>query len=67
MLAAQAHNSDDFPVLGCFVIGALWQFVVLDQNAYALSNTYDANKMDDLLAIYSALRQAKIYIEARLT
>ncbi len=66
MLAAQTHNADDFPVLGCFVIGALWQFVVLEQNAYSLSNTYDANKMDDLLAIYSALRQAKMYIEIRL-
>ena len=66
MLAAQTHNADDFPVLGCFVIGALWQFVVLEQNTYTLSNTYDANKMDDLLSIYSALRQAKMYIEARL-
>ena len=66
MLAAQTHNSDDFPVLGCFVIGALWQFVVLEQNTYSLSNTYDANKIDDLLAIYSALRQVKVYIEDRV-
>jgi hypothetical protein len=66
MVAAQAHNADKHPMLGCFVIGVLWQFVVLDDANYALSRTYDANQMDDLLNIYSALCEAKVYIEGRL-
>ena len=66
MVAAQAHNADEFPLLGCFVIGALWQFVILEQKTYSVSRTYDANHTDDLLSIYSALCQAKIYIEAKV-
>jgi hypothetical protein len=48
------------------VIGVLWQFVVLEDADYALSRTYDANQMDDLLNIYSALCEAKKYIEQQL-
>jgi hypothetical protein len=63
MVAAQAHNADGKPVLGCFVIGALWQFVVLQDNTYTLSQTYDATQTPELHAIYSAFYQAKLYIE----
>jgi hypothetical protein len=63
MVAAQAHNADEMPVLGCFVIGALWQFVVLHGSSYTLSSTYDATQTNDLHAIYSAFYQAKLIIE----
>lgn len=63
MLAAQAHNADEKAVLGCFVIGALWQFLVLQGNTYSLSSTYDATQTPDLHAIYSAFYQAKLIIE----
>jgi hypothetical protein len=63
MVAAQAHNADDMPVLGCFVIGALWQFVVLESKTYTLSSTYDATQTNDLHAIYSAFYEAKLHIE----
>ena len=63
MVAAQAHNADEKPVLGCFVIGALWQFVVLENNVYTLSTTYDATQTNDLHAIYSAFYEAKLHIE----
>lgn len=63
MVAAQAHNADEKPVLGCFVIGALWQFLVLQHNTYTLSSTYDATQTNDLHAIYSAFYEAKLYIE----
>ena len=64
MIAAQAHNADEMPVLGCFVIGALWQFLVLSGSTYTLSSTYDATQTNDLHAIYSAFYQAKLIIEA---
>jgi hypothetical protein len=63
MVAAQAHNADEKPVLGCFVIGALWQFVVLHGNTYMISSTYDATQTNDLHAIYAAIYEAKLYIE----
>jgi hypothetical protein len=67
MVAAQALNNDGLPLLGCFVIGAIWQFLVLDNNEYALSRIYDATDAADLNAIFSALCQSKIYIESRST
>ncbi len=65
MVAAQALNNDGLPLLGCIVIGNTWQFLVLEDKTYTLSNTYDATQKDDLLGIYSALCQAKVYIEMR--
>lgn len=65
MVAAQALNADDLPLFGCFVIGAIWQFIVLDKNTYTLSRAYDAMRTDDLHGIYSALCQAKVYIKQR--
>ncbi|MEN9610026.1 MAG: hypothetical protein RLZZ628_840 [Bacteroidota bacterium] len=66
MLAAQTHNADGEPLLGCFVIGAIWQFLILDGQNYTLSRPYDAVQTSDLLNIYSALCQSKVYVEARL-
>ena len=65
MIAAQALNNDELPLLGCFVIGAIWQFVVLENNTYTLSGIYDATNTTDLHLIYAALCQAKVYIQER--
>jgi hypothetical protein len=65
MVAAQALNNDGLPLLGCIVIGNTWQFLVLEDKTYTVSDTYDATQKDDLLGIYSALCQAKVYIEGR--
>jgi hypothetical protein len=66
MYAAQSQNEDEKPIFGCFVIGNTWQFLILENNTYTLSRTYDANQVDDLQAIYSALCQTKVYIEERV-
>jgi hypothetical protein len=66
MLAAQAHNADDLPLFGCIVLGAIWQFVILDGSHYIVSRNYDATESLDLTGIYAALCQAKVYIEARV-
>jgi hypothetical protein len=66
MLAAFMLNGDEKPIFGCFVIGNTWQFVILEANFYTISRSYDANQADDLQDIYSALCQAKVYIEERI-
>jgi hypothetical protein len=63
MVAAQYLNQDNRPLLGCFVLGSIWQFVVLENKTYTLSDNYDATQFDELSAIYSALCQAKVYIK----
>jgi hypothetical protein len=66
MVAAQSHNADGLPLFGCIVIGPIWQFLILQEHTYTISRLYDATQTVDLHHIYSALRQAKVYIEARV-
>jgi hypothetical protein len=59
MLAAQKNNKGkEFPILGSYVIGRLWFFVVLDGNNYARSLAFDASR-DALYDIFSLLQFAK--------
>jgi hypothetical protein len=62
MVAAQKLNNDDKPVYGCYVMGRLWFFVVLDGQDYATSLAYDATK-DDINEIFILLKKAKGIIE----
>ncbi len=58
MVAAQKLNNDGKPVYGCYVMGRLWFFVVLDGQNYATSLAYDATK-DDINEIFLLLKKAK--------
>ncbi len=62
MVAAQKLNNDSKPVYGCYVMGRLWFFVVLDGQDYATSLAYDATK-DDINEIFIMLKKAKGIIE----
>lgn len=65
MIAAQVLNNDNSPIYGCYVIGKLWQFVVLKGNKYAVSNSYNAMNQD-IMKIYSLLMDIKCYIHKQL-
>ncbi|WP_417912473.1 hypothetical protein [Candidatus Electronema sp. TJ] len=58
MTAAQKLNHDGKPVYGCYVMGRLWFFVVLQENDYAGSLAYDATK-EDIKDIFSILKKTK--------
>ncbi|XCN72023.1 MAG: hypothetical protein Q3M24_17165 [Candidatus Electrothrix aestuarii] len=62
MVAAQKLNNDGKPVYGCYVMGRLWFFVVLDGQDYATSLAYDATK-DDINEIFILLKKSKTIIE----
>ncbi len=65
MVAAQVQNEDEKPLLGCYVSGRNWFFVVLDAKKYAVSPAYDATdevKIKQILAILSYFKeQAEAY------
>lgn len=58
MMAAQKLNHDGKPMYGCYVMGRLWFFVVLQGSDYAGSLAYDATK-DDIKDIFSILKKTK--------
>jgi hypothetical protein len=63
MLAAQANNKATHPLYGCYVIGRMWFFVLLDGDTYSVSRSYDATHEDDLTDIYCILQECKNYID----
>ncbi len=64
MIATQTLNTVKRPLYGVYIIGKFWQFVVLEGNKYAVSNSYDALIEDELFKIFSILKRCKTYIEA---
>ena len=66
MITAQELNKTDEHLLGCYVIGKDWQFVVLEGNKYAISDGFVATSFEQLLKIYSALIEVKLYVEKQV-
>jgi hypothetical protein len=58
MVAAQKLNNDLNPIYGCYVMGRLWFFVVLEGLDYSTSLAYDATK-DEIKDIFSILKKTK--------
>jgi hypothetical protein len=64
MIATQTLNTVNRPLFGVYIIGSWWWFVVLEDNQYAVSESFDALKEVDLYKIYAILKRCKINIEA---
>lgn len=58
MVAAQAINNQEMPILGTYIIGRNWFFVVLQGKEYAISREYDASE-DDIFQIFAILQKSK--------
>ena len=65
MLVAQHQNSDGLPIYGCYVIGRLWVFVVLQGKEYAFSNGFSVDN-GGIYLIFNILKGLKMIIEKRL-
>lgn len=63
MVAAQILNQQAHPIYGAYVMGRLWIFVVLYDNAYAVSLAYDATK-EAIYDIFRILTKTKAIITA---
>ncbi len=64
MLASRELNTTKHALYGCYVVGRMWFFVLLQNNEYSVSQAYDATKKDDLSAIFCILKECKKYVEA---
>ncbi|MDZ7876681.1 MAG: hypothetical protein U5L45_03380 [Saprospiraceae bacterium] len=63
MVATQTLNKVERPLYGTYIRGSSWQFVVLENNQYAVSEPYEAVKNHELFKIFSILKRCKSYIE----
>ncbi len=65
MLVAREQNSNQKPIYGLFIVGSIWQFMVLNGNEYCISKKYDAAEQS-VYDIFSALKGLKVIIETKL-
>lgn len=63
MVWAQQLNGNAFPILGSYVMGRSWFFVLLDGKQYGVSLAFDATR-PDLQSIYHMLHFARRHVEA---
>lgn len=66
MLVAQQMNDKNQPIFGCYIIGRIWYFMILQENNYIISNDYSCvtNDIFDIFRILKSLNhQIEILIE----
>lgn len=59
-------HDKDMPLYGCYVVGRWWFFVVLHQNTYCVSASYDSMDKQKLYEIIAILKKQKQMIIKRL-
>jgi hypothetical protein len=66
MLVAQELNNHDKPIYGLYVVGLIWNFIVLKDNEYCISKDYTSDDKNVFL-IFKMLKALKQIIQAELT
>ncbi len=65
-LIAQQKNNNGKPIYGCEVTGRYWNFVILKDRTYCVSDAYDCTKKADLMQIIAILRKFKYILDTEL-
>jgi hypothetical protein len=65
MLVAQAMNHNKHPIYGLFVVGLVWNFIILDQQYYCISQHYNADG-EQIFNILTMLKTLRKTIKKRL-
>ena len=65
-LIAQDKNKNGKPMYGCTVTGKIWDFFIMEDKTYCISQSYDCMKPEELLQIIGILRKFKEILETRL-
>ncbi len=62
MMAAQEKNANNKPIYGCYVIGKVWCFIVLEGKEYAMSKFFKSDD-EEIFDIFRILKGLKAIIE----
>ena len=66
MLTVQTLNKTTYPLYGVYIQGKFWNFMILKDKEYAISESFNAAKEEDLNQVVSMLKRCKFYIEKQL-
>jgi hypothetical protein len=64
-LIAQEINADQKPIYGCYVIGEMWYFMIVNGREYAIDKGLNALKSDELHKIFLILKKVKSMLALR--
>jgi hypothetical protein len=65
MLVVQADNNDTKPVYGLYIVGLIWNFMVLQGKDYCISKNYDASN-EEIFELFKMLKALKQLIKTEL-
>ncbi|CAK0762560.1 conserved hypothetical protein [Gammaproteobacteria bacterium] len=65
MLIAREKNNNELPIYGLFVVGLVWNFVVLNDHQYCISKSYKADDKE-IVVIFNMIRTLKQIIKNEL-
>lgn len=65
MLVARELNQNKLPIYGLFVVGIVWNFIVLKDNQYCISRTFHADN-EEVFIIFKMIKALKEIIYAEL-
>ncbi len=65
-LIAQEMNHDQKPIYGCYVIGEMWYFMIMNGREYAIDKGLNALKSEELEKIFLILKKVKEIIIKRI-
>ena len=65
MLVAREQNKNQKPIYGLYIVGLIWNFIVLNGGEYCISKNYDASD-DDIFEIFKMLKAVKVIIYKNL-
>ena len=66
MLVARELNNNKLPIYGLFVVGLVWNFIVLQGNEYCISKSYNADD-EEIHIIFKMIKTVKQIINLNLT
>ena len=65
MLVAREKNNNQKPIYGVFVVGLVWNFMILNDNEYFMSKTYHADD-EEIFTIFKMIKALKQIIKNKL-
>jgi hypothetical protein len=65
MLVARERNNNQLPIYGLFIVGLVWNFMVLDNNEYCISKNYNADD-EEIFNIFKMLKSLKKIVKEEL-
>ncbi len=65
MLVAKEQNGNSNPIYGLYIVGLIWNFMVLNGNEYCISKDYNSSK-EEIYDIFRLMKTLKIIIQTKL-